>query len=595
MNAANQRELKKRRAQVGRKIDNCLSKHTAEQLARVVSETVVGQGDAVRGVSLFLMTALRRIKLVASGVPSSELPNIGSLLLEGPSGCGKTLIVETICAELGGLKTYVIDGSTVTGAGWRGEDLEDHKLRIAKLQSEPGAGPVVVFVDEADKLPKMGSHPRSGFDPCEMFLRLIEGDNVEDITCSEKSGGGQPLFLDKTSLIFVFAGAFTGLDDIIRSRIIGKSAGQTAGFSANAEVMGTLSLDENELRLRSQPGDLIAWGMPRELVGRITSIVRVKPLSEDDLLSIIRGGEHSIESRFSKMMPAGCTFTIGIDAARSVASSEASSERGARGIEAVLTPISCTAVELAATNDSVVSISVAKGESGLQLEVERGERKVPDEEVPKSETGSHFFELLAARERSEGSSSAEVWTPPSWVDADDNLAHVALRLALGRTKDDADPLTTVSTHAEAEDMASAIVDVALDNLTASEARIAWELVYGCISYALRWGAPGDVNTKVLAMLLQEASKGKLLDRVLEVWDGESRTRRGEPSGLGCGVLRPGERHRRGHLEYFGTDARNDSALKHILFFYALSGRRAAKLSKKIAERVEALCGAKAGG
>ena len=595
MNAAAKKTTMERRSQVARRIDRCLLTLTAEKLSTAVSAKVVGQDEAVRRVSLFLMTALRRIRLVASGTPSSDLPHIGSLLLEGPSGCGKTLIVETACSVLGGLQTYAIDGSTVTGAGWRGGELDDHKYQLAKMQSEPGAGPIVVFIDEADKLPKAGNHPRDGFDPCEQFLKLIEGDSPEMIASSGKSAGESPLLLDRATLVFIFAGAFTGLDSIIRSRIIGESGGSTAGFSAGVEALGALSFDEDELRVRSQPEDLISWGLPRELVGRITSIARVRPLSEEDLLSITMGGEHSIESRFAKMMPPGCHFSVDAEAARRVVGEEASSGRGARGVEAALTPISCDAVELAATDESVISVSVVQDEAGLCLEVERGEREISDELYTKEETGPSFPSTPSDRTIPEDCNEVRAWAPPSWTGGNDDLSHVAVRLAVGRDEGSPDPLATVQSHSSAKDMASAIVEVTLTRLPASEARIAWELIYGCISYALEWGAPGDVNTRVLTMLLREAAEGKLLDRVLEVWDGESRSRRGEPSNLRRGVLNPGERRRHGHLEYSGTDAGNDPALKHILFFYALSGKRATRLSRKIVAGVESLCGAKADG
>lgn len=588
MDNSSKRGLKVRREQVARVAARCLSDLTADGLAAKVSERVVGQDEAVGRVSRFLVTALRRVRLVALGTPAAELPHLGALMLEGPSGCGKTFIVETACSELGGIPSYTIDGSTITGAGWRGGDLEDHEYRIAKMQAARGAGPIVVFVDEADKLAKGGEHTRDGFDPCELFLRLIEGDDAKVVDAPSKSGETGSLLLDKSALIFVFAGAFTGLDELVRKRLVVESGGVAAGFSADAGAMGALSLGGSELRARSAPEDLVSWGLPRELVGRITTLARVRPLSEGDLASVIRGSGDSVESRFSRMMPPGCSFSIDDDAVAWVARTEVSSGRGARGAEAALTPVFCDAVELAETDSAVVSVAVTRTASGLGLNVEKGERDAPEE--ADNEGVREGYGLESGLPPCFGPKEAG-WLPPRRVDAPiDNLAHISVRLRMSAGKGSPDPLVSVRSCRDAREMATAITDVALSCLTAEQARVAWELVYGCLAYILEWGAPGDMSSDVLLMLLGEAADGKLMRRVLELWDGRSRSCRGAASRLRCGTLAPGRRSRRGCLEYCGIDPGTDSALKHILFYRALAGRGATKTARRVADAVSLLVG-----
>lgn len=563
----------------------CLSGLTVDGLIKRVSETVVGQDEAVRRVSGFLLASLRRVLKVAGGTPASELPRAGALMLEGPSGCGKTMIVRAACAGLGGVRTYVIDGSSLTGAGWRGGNLEDHEYRIAMMQVRD-AGPIVVFVDEADKLAKGGTHARDGFDPCQQFLTLLEGDDVLQVEAPPGSGGSEALGLDKAGLVFVFAGAFTGLDEVVRSRLAREAGGPSAGFSAE---VGARSLGEAELRGLSRPEDLVVWGLPRELVGRITSLARVRPLSEEDLVSIVRGPGASVELRFAKMMPAGCTLSVSLEATALVARCEACSGRGARGVESALTPAYLDAVELAEMDPDVISVTVVERNGELTLEVERGKREVPDRDAAdaggaREDSGTPDDDVGVGE-----ASDERGWEPPMREgDTADDLAHVSVRLRMAAGEGAPDPVLVALGRDGAREMATAITDVALVGMRPIEARLAWELLYGCLMYARVWGAPQDAGASSLKMLLDEAARGELLDRVLEVWDGRSRRRRGEISQLHCSGLLPGIKRRRGSLEYYGLDAGDDPGLRHILYFYAIAGRRARSIARRASAAVAPL-------
>lgn len=586
--------LAQRRTKVARSVEAILHGRSSEDLSSRVAERVVGQDDAVRGVCRFLVMALRRMGQVTSGTPSSDLPHLSALLVEGPSGCGKTLIVEAACEELGGIPVYTIDGSSITGTGWAGGDIEAHKYRLAEMQGKGPATPIVVFIDEADKLSKGGDRPRDGFDPCESILRLVEGDDVEMVDAPSRSGKEGAVPLDKASLVFVFAGAFTGLDEIVRSRLARESGGPGAGFSAGGSI-SVASLDESELRLRSSPDDLISWGLPRELVGRITSLVRVRPLGQEDLVEVIRGAGDSVESRFSTLMPWGCSFSIDESAANFVAEAEVSSGRGARGVEAALTPISCEAVEVAVTDLAVTGVTVTLGDQGLELSVEREEEPVRAQQEEDATHPGDVGGRSSAAPRSSFVSDAPrgegEWTPPSWTESSqDDLAHVAVRLRLASGPGAADPVATVRAVEDARRISRAIVDEALSDLPPRDARVAFELVYGALVYALHWGGPGDVKADVLCMLVDEAAKGVLFNRVFELWDGRSRGHAGEASHLRHGLCVPAMETTHGKLTYRGIEPGDDSALRHILFFRALAGKRCRKIAGEVSRRISTLRG-----
>lgn len=566
-----------RRRLVGKEAERVLASVTTEGLAANVGERVVGQGEAVRCLCGFLIAALRRISLLASGTPSSELPHLSAMAIDGPSGCGKTLMVESACEALGGLPVHVIDGSSLTGAGWRGGDLEAHKRQLAEIQATGRPAPVLVFVDEADKLAKAGDRPRDGFDPCEGFLRLLDGDGVESVDPPSGAGDKGPLPLDRGTLIFVFAGAFTGLGDHVRSRVLG-AAGSCAGFSADSAALEARSLDEAGLRALATPEDLISWGLPRELVGRFSALVSARPLGEADLEEIARGGPTSVEARFARMMPEGCSLAVDDGAARLIVRAALESDRGARGLEASLAPVAFRALEEAGRDRSVVSVTVTARGGALALEVERGERAAGDRcETPTAPD--------LESEKEEGA-----WEPPSRVirEAGD-LARTALRLAL-LSPGTLDPVSTVGRHDEARAFSWALLDALLPDMGGEDARMAYELLYGCLCYALDWGAPGDANSRVLSLLVGEAAEGRLLDRVLELWDGRSREEGGGPSRLSHGALSPGARRDRAVISHFGIDPNEDSALRHILYYHALAGERSAELAGRVGAGLRRLAG-----
>lgn len=131
-------------------------------------------------------------------------------------------------------------------------------------------------------------------------------------------------------------------------------------------------------------------------------------------------------------------------------------------------------------------------------------------------------------------------------------------------------------------------------MSGEDARVAYELLYGCLCYSLDWGAPGDANSRALSLLVGEAAEGRLLDRVLELWDGRSREEGGGPSRLHHGALSPGTRRDRAEISHFGIDPNEDSALRHILYYHALAGGRSAELTGRVGAELRRLTGERGG-
>ena len=589
---------RRRRAAVA--ASQILAENTAEGLAAEVNARVVGQEDAVRDVCSFLLSALGRSEKLCSGTPEADLPHLDAIMIDGPSGCGKTYIVQSACEELG-IEVATIDGSSLTGAGWRGGDIDKHLYRLAQAQARPGgAAPTVVFIDECDKLAKDETRA-AGFSPCAGLLRVIEGSEV--MTVDSDEAGGKALPLDKAMLIFVLAGAFTGLDEAVRRRLV---KGGTTGFTADPAALAAASADEGELRALAGPEDLISCGLPRELVGRITTLTRVRPLNEAELAQVVRGARGSAASRFAAMMPAGCALKVDDSAVALVASDAASSGRGARGIEAALGKACMGAVEAARTDASIVTARVTAESDGLEVSYEHGEREVPDpledmdifddeHEPDNGGTGARMaFPFNGARKGSgDAEPAASGWEPPAWG-AEERSGVVGLAIRMRVCGAGApDPVSFAGGSTDAVRISDAIVSTLLRGMIPSRALVASELVYGCITFMRHWRQKEELNSAQLLALVREAAEGTLRDRVLALIEG--RPMAGDARGAGprrWPVPETGSQKTTCGIIHTGIDIREDSALRRLVDFYGLAGDDARSIAAEVADRIAPLADGK---
>lgn len=616
-NTPNAREALRKRT------DAILDGLSVDELVQKVESRVVGQDDAVQKVCGFLVTALRRVSRLAAGVDPTSLPHLSCLMVEGPSGCGKTFAIETACEALGGIPVHRIDGSQLTGAGWRGDDIETHLRDIARTQAE-SHGPIVVFIDEADKLSRDGTNVK-GFDPCPGLLRVIEGDDVISVRKADKDWGDNHIPLDKAGLIFVFAGAFTGLDEITRARLLDERGGTVAGFTASSGAMNLSSLTPEELRGLSDPKDLRAWGLPAELVGRITSLARIRPLEVADMLAIARGGEASVESRFASMIPSGCAFLISDEVAEYAAASAIRTGGGARGVEAAVSAVACQAIETAEKDEGIVSCRLVMRDGAPEVEYEHGQREGASqapgrrrsEEVSVGpEDMEELRDYLEARKArahagqrrrlaayiaaSKGFVTedaplvpANPMGPSRWQSIEKGMFHedvvmtldMAARLALSGGHGAPDPLQSLRSHSDARHMAKALALVFLSDLSSVERKLAYELVYGLLTFQMDWKAvhglePGAYGFMKLAALVIEGELPLLANTAhrgtLSKQPAEDEGREDE---RGIFPLDYSELVRKFPRD--GANGNLDTALRHLSYFLALGGEEGPRVACRV--------------
>lgn len=299
-----------------------------------------------------------------------SLPSIGSALLVGPTASGKSHLLKTF-AKTSGLLFHPIDAGQMTAEGWKGNSFSFEWTQLSdRLEANPDLN-ALVFIDEVDKLLTQKQKGWAAFD----LLKPLEGGTLKGAT--ER---GNPWELDCDRCIFVLAGAFTGIEEIVRERVGAKTP--DVGFTA-PEAAASMSFTESELRSRISLDDIEAWGAPRELIGRISTVKFINALGEDALRSIIRTNK---QSEYGALLPGDARFSIDADAENILVKRALEANYGARYINQQLNKLFCGEIWRAVTDaGAITSVELTAHDGELSFNVERatsdeGEIVAPDED-----------------------------------------------------------------------------------------------------------------------------------------------------------------------------------------------------------------------
>lgn len=289
---------------------------TPTELVAALDRVVIGQAEAKRLLSVSMWKHLQRCNGNTSVPPAH-------VLLFGPTGCGKTHLVRTM-AKLMDVPFVVEDSTTFSEAGYKGRDVREvlkDVVNAAGGDLERGKH-AVVFFDEFDKLCATESEAREAYQYGTQhgFLTLLDG--IFD-------GSG----INPGGLLFVFAGAFPKLGEIIESRMGCNKTTRPVGFGHAYSVSLTACHPAN-LLASATAEDFVTYGLEAELMGRIPVLAPLLPLTEDELVRILTKPEGSVCSQytafFSKL---GVEFTLAPEAAQLLAHEAHTSGSGARGLK----------------------------------------------------------------------------------------------------------------------------------------------------------------------------------------------------------------------------------------------------------------------
>lgn len=336
---------------------------TPREIREELDKRVIGQEDAKKVISVAIYNHYKRISRGAYDVQKSNI------LMVGPSGCGKTEIARTI-ADILDVPFVICDATTVTEAGYVGDDVENMLLRLYQAadgdlrRAEKG----IIYIDEIDKIARKGESTSitrdvSGEGVQQALLKIIEGADVDvPIKGGRKHPQGDRICMNTRNILFICGGAFETLT--MEKSNQQKETG-TIGFGALSKE-NDKKPEEKKITAKL----LEKQGMIPELIGRLPIITALKPLTQEDLKRILTEPENSITKQYQKLLnldDVELTFDEG--ALEYISHKASSNGTGARGLKSIIEDeMTDLMYEIPDEKDQVNKVIVKANDDGLYFE-----------------------------------------------------------------------------------------------------------------------------------------------------------------------------------------------------------------------------------